>query len=142
MFKATPNPPETVPIPHEPELESQKTKEAADRALDFYLVTARPTAFHAGKKARKRSLAGFSSVRRATWDGCVISASRRCLLHALHLHIHRNPVASIRTSVIEKTVIHEIVIMIHRHGLQTLALITATDRFGVTTQRRVQQFGG
>ncbi|UVK90289.1 hypothetical protein LOY52_09535 [Pseudomonas sp. B21-051] len=36
MFKATPNPPETE-IPHHPELESQKTKEAADRALDYYL---------------------------------------------------------------------------------------------------------
>jgi hypothetical protein len=37
MFKITPNPPETAPTPHDPELESQKTKEAADRALDFYL---------------------------------------------------------------------------------------------------------
>ncbi|WP_202369882.1 hypothetical protein [Pseudomonas sp. MWU318] len=59
MFKATPNPPETVPIPHDPELESQKTKEAADRALDFYLVTARPTVFQAGKKHGSARLPGF-----------------------------------------------------------------------------------
>ena len=37
MFKATPNPPETDPAPHDPELESKKTKDAADRALDYYL---------------------------------------------------------------------------------------------------------
>lgn len=37
MFKATPNPPEADPIFQDPALESQKTKEAADRALDFYL---------------------------------------------------------------------------------------------------------
>ncbi|EJZ57476.1 hypothetical protein C3E98_007415 [Pseudomonas sp. MWU13-2625] len=51
MFKATPNPPKTDPTPHHPEFESQKTKEAADRALDFYLVTARLTVFQAGKKS-------------------------------------------------------------------------------------------
>ncbi|WP_085631389.1 MULTISPECIES: DUF6124 family protein [unclassified Pseudomonas] len=37
MFKATPNPPETDPTSHDPKLESQKTKEAVDRALDYYL---------------------------------------------------------------------------------------------------------
>ncbi|WP_226500295.1 hypothetical protein [Pseudomonas sp. MWU16-30322] len=37
MFKATPTPPEADPTPHHPELESQKTKDAADRTLDFYL---------------------------------------------------------------------------------------------------------
>ncbi|MET0775242.1 MAG: hypothetical protein ABWZ65_07110 [Pseudomonas mandelii] len=45
MFKATPNPPDNDPIPHDPELESQKTKEAADRALDFYLGTEIPKYF-------------------------------------------------------------------------------------------------
>ncbi|MBV4484432.1 hypothetical protein HU727_002380 [Pseudomonas sp. SWRI153] len=33
MFKVTPNP----PIPHDPALDPQKVKEAADRALDYYL---------------------------------------------------------------------------------------------------------
>ncbi|WP_285416358.1 DUF6124 family protein [Pseudomonas sp. efr-133-TYG-5] len=37
MFKVTPNPPKTETPLHDPELESQKTKEAADRALDYYL---------------------------------------------------------------------------------------------------------
>ncbi|WP_166219968.1 DUF6124 family protein [Pseudomonas atagonensis] len=37
MFKATPNPPGIDPTPHDPALESQKTKEATDRALDYYL---------------------------------------------------------------------------------------------------------
>jgi hypothetical protein len=37
MFKATPNPPETDSTSNDPELESQKTKDAADRALDYYL---------------------------------------------------------------------------------------------------------
>jgi len=34
MFKATPD---VEPIPYDPSLESLKTKDAADRALDFYL---------------------------------------------------------------------------------------------------------
>jgi hypothetical protein len=37
MFKATPNPPETDPIPHDPSLDAKKLKEAADRALNYYL---------------------------------------------------------------------------------------------------------
>jgi hypothetical protein len=37
MFKPTPNPPETDPVPHDPSLDPQKLKEAADRALGFYL---------------------------------------------------------------------------------------------------------
>ncbi len=37
MFKVTPNPPGTDPAPHDPALESQKTKAATDRALDYYL---------------------------------------------------------------------------------------------------------
>ncbi|MBK5535403.1 hypothetical protein JFT91_22980 [Pseudomonas sp. TH08] len=37
MFKITPNPPSTDPIPHDPALDSQKVKEATDRALDYYL---------------------------------------------------------------------------------------------------------
>ncbi|MHC8325916.1 DUF6124 family protein [Pseudomonas sp. LB1P83] len=45
MFKATPNPPETDPTSNDPALESQKTKEAADRALDFYLGTEIPKYF-------------------------------------------------------------------------------------------------
>ncbi|CAI8794342.1 hypothetical protein KKQ10_10585 [Pseudomonas sp. MG-9] len=49
MFKITPNPPHTDPIPHDPALESQKTKEATDRALDYYL---RPEALVAPPKTR------------------------------------------------------------------------------------------
>jgi hypothetical protein len=37
MFKITPNPPPTDPIPHDPALDPQKVKEATDRALDYYL---------------------------------------------------------------------------------------------------------
>ncbi len=37
MFKITPNPPDTDPIPHDPALDPQKVKEATDRALDYYL---------------------------------------------------------------------------------------------------------
>ena len=37
MFKITPNPPATAPVPHDPSLDPQKVKEATDRALDFYL---------------------------------------------------------------------------------------------------------
>jgi hypothetical protein len=43
MFKA--NPPETDPTSNDPELESQKTKEAAERALDYYLCTKIPKYF-------------------------------------------------------------------------------------------------
>ena len=45
MFKITPNPPETDPAPHDPALESQKTKDAVDRALDFYLAPEAPKYF-------------------------------------------------------------------------------------------------
>ena len=37
MFKVTPNPPETDPIPFDPSLEPQKIKEAKERAINFYL---------------------------------------------------------------------------------------------------------
>ncbi|WNZ81860.1 DUF6124 family protein [Pseudomonas sp. P108] len=37
MFKITPNPPETDPIPYDAALEPQNIKEAADRAINFYL---------------------------------------------------------------------------------------------------------
>ncbi|VVM82078.1 DUF6124 family protein [Pseudomonas fluorescens] len=37
MFKITPNPPPTDPIPHDPALDPQKVKEATNRALDYYL---------------------------------------------------------------------------------------------------------
>jgi hypothetical protein len=37
MFKITPNPPETDPIPYDAELEPQNIKEATDRAINFYL---------------------------------------------------------------------------------------------------------
>jgi hypothetical protein len=37
MFKVTPNPPDTDPVPHDPEFDAQKLKEIADRALSFYL---------------------------------------------------------------------------------------------------------
>jgi len=50
MFKATPNPPGIDPTPHDPALESQKTKEATDRALDYYL---RPEALGAPASSPK-----------------------------------------------------------------------------------------
>ena len=37
MFKITPNPPETAPIPYDAALEPQNIKEATDRAINFYL---------------------------------------------------------------------------------------------------------
>jgi hypothetical protein len=37
MFKITPNPPDTDPIPHDPALDPQKAKEATDRGLNYYL---------------------------------------------------------------------------------------------------------
>ncbi|QRK86546.1 hypothetical protein JN757_12520 [Pseudomonas granadensis] len=37
MFKVTPNPPDTDPIPYDAALEPQNIKDAADRAINFYL---------------------------------------------------------------------------------------------------------
>nr|WP_315447273.1 DUF6124 family protein [uncultured Pseudomonas sp.] len=37
MFKVTPNPPETDPIPYDAALEPQNIKEATERAINFYL---------------------------------------------------------------------------------------------------------
>ncbi|MFJ2388562.1 DUF6124 family protein [Pseudomonas koreensis] len=37
MFKVTPNPPDTEPAPHNSANEAQRMKEAADRAIDYYL---------------------------------------------------------------------------------------------------------
>jgi len=37
MFKVTPNPPEIDPVPHDASFDPKKLKEAADRALNFYL---------------------------------------------------------------------------------------------------------
>jgi hypothetical protein len=37
MFKVTPNPPDTDPIPYDPALEPQNIKEATSRAINFYL---------------------------------------------------------------------------------------------------------
>lgn len=37
MFKVTPNPPETDPIPYDASLEPQNIKEATERAINFYL---------------------------------------------------------------------------------------------------------
>ncbi|QXI17760.1 DUF6124 family protein [Pseudomonas hamedanensis] len=37
MFKVTPNPPEDDSIPYDPTLEPQRIKEAAARAINFYL---------------------------------------------------------------------------------------------------------
>ncbi|MFJ2712376.1 DUF6124 family protein [Pseudomonas sp. NPDC087346] len=37
MFKATPNPPDTDPIPYDPALDPLKIKDATDRAINFYL---------------------------------------------------------------------------------------------------------
>ncbi|MDI2592408.1 DUF6124 family protein [Pseudomonas sp. N3-W] len=40
MIKPTPNPPKTEPVPHDPALDPKKLKEAANRALNFYLKPA------------------------------------------------------------------------------------------------------
>ncbi|MBK5511290.1 DUF6124 family protein [Pseudomonas sp. TH15] len=37
MFKVTPNPPDTDPVPYDAALDPKKMKEAADRALNYYL---------------------------------------------------------------------------------------------------------
>jgi len=37
MFKVTPTPPDTNPVPFDASLDPHKLKEAADRALNFYL---------------------------------------------------------------------------------------------------------
>ncbi|WLH37507.1 hypothetical protein PSH79_09440 [Pseudomonas sp. FP2196] len=50
MFKITPNPPHTDPVPHDPALDPQKVKEATDRALDYYL---KPEALAAPPSAPK-----------------------------------------------------------------------------------------
>ena len=42
MFKVTPNPPTTHPVPHDASLDPRKLKEAADRALNFYLNPGAP----------------------------------------------------------------------------------------------------
>ena len=41
MTKITPDPPNIDPEPHDPAIEAQRMKEAADRALDFYLCPGR-----------------------------------------------------------------------------------------------------
>ncbi|WP_460928993.1 DUF6124 family protein [Pseudomonas sp. MC6] len=50
MFKATPNPPDTDPIPYDAALEPQNIKEATERAINFYL---NPSAFKTSKPTRK-----------------------------------------------------------------------------------------
>ncbi|MBX9410231.1 hypothetical protein K5E40_31795 [Pseudomonas baetica] len=50
MFKITPNPPHTDPVPHDPALCPKKVKEATDRALDYYL---RPEALSAPPSSPK-----------------------------------------------------------------------------------------
>jgi hypothetical protein len=47
MYKITPNPPDTDPIPHDPALDPKKLKEAADRALNCYLNPAALKETHA-----------------------------------------------------------------------------------------------
>jgi hypothetical protein len=37
MFKITPNPPDTDPVPHDASLDPKKLKEVTDRVLNFYL---------------------------------------------------------------------------------------------------------
>jgi len=37
MIKHTPNPPDTDPVPHDPTFDAKKLKDAADRALNYYL---------------------------------------------------------------------------------------------------------
>lgn len=50
MFKITPNPPETDPIPYDAALEPQNIKEASDRAINFYL---NPSALKTSTPTRK-----------------------------------------------------------------------------------------
>ncbi|MBC8999225.1 hypothetical protein IAI51_22110 [Pseudomonas sp. N40(2020)] len=42
MFKITPNPPETDPIPYDPALDVQNIKKATEHAINFYLNPAAP----------------------------------------------------------------------------------------------------
>lgn len=42
MFKVTPNPPDIDPVPYDASLDPKKLKEAADRALNFYLNPGAP----------------------------------------------------------------------------------------------------
>ena len=50
MFKVTPNPPDTNPIPYDAALEPQNIKEATERAINFYL---NPSALKTSKPTRK-----------------------------------------------------------------------------------------
>ncbi|PIF47947.1 hypothetical protein CLU80_0171 [Pseudomonas sp. 29] len=50
MFKVTPNPPDTDPIPYDAALEPQNIKEATERAINFYL---NPSALKTSKPTRK-----------------------------------------------------------------------------------------
>ena len=50
MFKVTPNPPDTDPIPYDAALEPQNIKEATERAINFYL---NPSAHKTSKPTRK-----------------------------------------------------------------------------------------
>lgn len=50
MFKATPNPPDSDPIPYDAALEPQNIKEATERAINFYL---NPSALKTSKPTRK-----------------------------------------------------------------------------------------
>lgn len=50
MFKVTPNPPDSDPIPYNAALEPQNIKEATERAINFYL---NPSALKTSKPTRK-----------------------------------------------------------------------------------------
>ncbi|WP_426205152.1 DUF6124 family protein [Pseudomonas sp. TWP3-1] len=50
MFKATPNPPHTDPIPYDPELEAENIKTATERAINLYLD---PATHKTSKPSRK-----------------------------------------------------------------------------------------
>lgn len=50
MFKVTPNPPDSDPIPYDAALEPQNIKEATERAINFYL---NPSALKTSKPTRK-----------------------------------------------------------------------------------------
>ncbi|MDI2592963.1 DUF6124 family protein [Pseudomonas sp. N3-W] len=52
MFKVTPNPPDTDPVPPDAILDAQKLKEIADRAIDLYLS---PSPLNASLPPRKPS---------------------------------------------------------------------------------------
>ena len=60
MFKITPNPPETDPIPYDAALEPRNIKEATERAINFYLnPSAQKTSIPTRKTGKIYHLSSF-----------------------------------------------------------------------------------